>query len=92
MTTRRSEYLDFIRRLQRERRRCDSCRHTAVEVGQAKLHAHHLMPVARLGLDDPAVTDAGNALLLCNACHALFHPLKRTYDWTAAGRNRGFRL
>lgn len=91
--TRRQRYLVFVNALRAERgNRCDSCQHTAAQVGQRRLHVHHLMRVAAIGLDDPATTDAGNTLLVCNACHALMHPLKRNYNWQAAGRNRGWRL
>jgi hypothetical protein len=80
----------------RERRRrgqnCESCGHSAGVLGQTRLHLHHLMSVHILGFADPSVMDAGNVLLLCNACHALFHPGYRFYDWFRAGQGRGRRL
>ncbi|EMO43776.1 hypothetical protein LEP1GSC187_0509 [Leptospira santarosai str. ZUN179] len=50
------------------------------------------MHVARLGLDDPAIIDEGNILVLCNHCHSLFHPGSRVYNWFLAGLNRGVQL
>jgi len=90
--TLRAQYQAFIRDLLRQRPRCESCGHTAQEVGQPRLHVHHCMRVELLGVHDPATTDAGNALVLCNQCHALMHPLKRRYDelaWRGAGAERG---
>ena len=90
---RRKEYLAWLRATARDRgNRCESCGRPAVEVGQERLHLHHLMNVHKLGLADPGVMDAGNVLLLCTACHALFHPGYRFYEWGRAGQGRGRRL
>ncbi|WP_032922440.1 HNH endonuclease [Leptospira santarosai] len=87
-----SEYRSFANRIVSERLQCESCRATTEEVGQKRLHIHHLMHVARLGLDDPAIIDEGNILVLCNHCHSLFHPGSRVYNWFLAGLNRGVQL
>ena len=81
----------WTRRVRRRVGWCQSCGHTAAEVGQKRLYLHHLMTVARLGLHDPAVMDEGNVLVVCNACHALFHPALRL-DWNLAGFHRGAAL
>jgi len=83
------QYRDWLRRLVADRGRCESCGHTAAEVGQSVLHVHHLMKVAALGLADPSVMDVGNCVVLCNCCHSLFHPGYREYNWDAAGKVRG---
>ncbi|TGK12848.1 HNH endonuclease signature motif containing protein [Leptospira stimsonii] len=87
-----TEYKTFVSALVEKRGRCDSCGNTAKEVGQKKLHIHHLIHVSRLGLSDPAITDEGNVLVLCNHCHSLFHPLKREYNWFMAGVSRGVKI
>lgn len=94
--SRRKRYLDFLAAVVAARGgRCQSCGHTAEEVGEPRLRVHHLMSVAMLGPNDPATFDSGNVLVLCSSCHSSFHPLKRVYSraaWSAAGRNRGRRL
>ncbi|EMM94270.1 HNH endonuclease (plasmid) [Leptospira interrogans serovar Icterohaemorrhagiae] len=87
-----SEYKMFVNTLVGSRGKCDSCGNTATEVGQKKLHVHHLIHVVRLGLSDPAILDEGNILVLCNHCHSLFHPLKREYNWFIAGVSRGVNI
>jgi hypothetical protein len=90
--TARKAYLQFVASLTGPRARCASCGATAAQVGQARLHVHHLMHVAQLGVHDPAVMDKGNSLTVCNSCHALFHSGLRRYDlgaWQQAGRKRG---
>lgn len=84
-----AQYKAFLARIREDRPRCESCGALPAEVGQARLHAHHCMHVASLGIHDPAVFDGGNVLVLCNACHALMHPGLRRYDWDKAAGKRG---
>lgn len=89
----RTAYLAWARDVrQRRGARCESCGHKPAALGQTRLHLHHLMSVHQLGLEDPGVMDEGNVLVLCNACHSLFHPGYRFYQWQMAGQGRGRRL
>ena len=89
--TRRKSYLEFVRRIEVERQRCEACGRSASEAGQTHLHVHHLWPIARSGLTDALATAACNVLLLCNYCHGLQH-LAREYPWNVVGVSRGVRL
>lgn len=73
------------------RRVCESCGRNANEAGQRKLYCHHLQPVGTLegGLASDLATNPANLLLLCNDCHALFHPGIRRYPWAVAAGLRG---
>ena len=87
----RAQYRAFIRAMLNKHRHCQSCGNTARATGTPRLFVHHLMHVAQLGVNDPAVTDAGNTLVLCSHCHGLFHIGLRDYSqarWNEAGRTR----
>ena len=91
--TRTRIYLDFVRRVRVERgNRCECCGRTAEEARERALHPHHLLPVAKSGLDDLLATSPGNVLLLCGWCHSLQDPGYRSYDWAGAGVRRGVAL
>jgi len=88
----RAHYRAFIHAMLQRHRHCQSCGHTAHATGTRRLFIHYMMQVAQLGVHDPAVTDAGNTLVLCSHCHGLFHTGLRDYSqarWKAAGHNRG---
>lgn len=53
---------------------------------------HHLASVGSTGIASPLVSDPRNLLIVCNDCHALFHPGERAYDWTAAGAKRALAM
>jgi predicted HNH restriction endonuclease len=88
--SRAAAYLAFCADVIRERGGvCQACKRTAAEARQKALHVHHLLPVARSGVDDGLVTCKANTMVLCNWCHALQHPGRRSWPWLAIGASRG---
>jgi predicted HNH restriction endonuclease len=88
--SRTSDYKAFCAEVRIERgERCQGCGRTAAECGQKALHVHHLWPIAKSGMTDGLVTAKCNVLLVCDWCHKLQHPARRSYPWDAAGRARG---
>lgn len=84
------EYLNFCRTIREDRGgRCEFCGRTAEEACERRLSPHHILAIARTGVDDALATAAVNVFLLCGYCHKLQHPGKREWPWDAAGRRRG---
>ncbi len=85
-----AKYLSFLKMMLAKYPRCQSCGFSAQELGQVRLHVHHLLAFQSLELKemDPLMFAAGNVLVLCNSCHALHHPGLRAYDWFSAYRKR----
>jgi hypothetical protein len=85
-----AEYLKFCRGVRLERgERCEFCGRSAPEAGEKRLSPHHILPIARTGVDDPLATVRVNVFLLCGYCHKLQHPGKRSWPWDATARRRG---
>ena len=52
-------------------------------------HAHHVIPIARTGLNDELAFEPANLIILCDDCHALMHPGIRRTDWLTIRAVRG---
>jgi len=55
-------------------------------------HVHHILPCSETGIASELVYDPANLIVLCDACHALMHPLIRAPSWQGARVGRGRRL
>lgn len=76
---RRAEALEAFRRavLARAGGRCERCGAQPGSRPLERLEAHHLLPRARGGSDDPS-----NGAALCGACHRAVHE-HRAADWAS---------
>lgn len=86
-------YLDFCNAVRAERGgRCEGCGRNEQQIqatGEKRLHIHHLLPVAKSGVDDALVMARANVFLLCGWCHKMQHPGARSWPWDVAARTRG---
>src|SRR5665213_3066284 len=88
--SRTAKYRAFVHGVRVERGdRCEACGRSAVEARQTVLHVHHLWPIAKSGILDALVTCRANVLLVCDWCHAMQHPARRSWPWLAVGAARG---
>ena len=65
--------------------RCEAC-------GVPARSGHHIVSVGLAGIASELVYAPANLMILCNDCHALFHPGRRAYPWLDAARRRGVHL
>lgn len=71
-------YVLVIRKLRKERGEfCEAC-------GLPSKHGHHVIPVGVTSIHSELVFLEANILILCDDCHALMHPLIRSYAWNEA--------
>jgi hypothetical protein len=77
-------YLDVLTAIRLERGEwCECC-------GSPAHHGHHIIPVGETSIHSDLVFNPANIMIMCGACHALMHPLKRNInEWKTAQRNRG---
>lgn len=61
---------------------CEAC-------GVPARSGHHVNAVGSTGIASELVFEPGNIVLLCNDCHSLCHPLRRSYPWFDAAKRRG---
>lgn len=54
--------------------------------------AHHVNAVGITGIADALVYEPANLLMLCDHCHTLMHPGRRSYAWLTARKIRGAAL
>lgn len=62
--------------------RCEACQVPARS-------AHHIVSVGLLGIASDLVSEPANLMILCDDCHALMHPGRRSYPWLQARAARG---
>lgn len=80
--SRNAQYARLVARLRAERgNRCELC-------GSSPGHPHHICAVGITGIASDLVIEPANILLLCNDCHALMHPQKRSYPWLTLAKGR----
>lgn len=65
--------------------RCEAC-------GVPARSGHHIVSVGIAGIASELVFEPANLMILCDGCHALFHPGRRFYPWLDAARRRGVHL
>lgn len=88
--SRTAVYRAFVEAVRVERgNRCQACGRSAADARQGSLHVHHLWPIAKSGISDGLVTCRANVLLVCDYCHTLQHPARRSWPWLAVGAARG---
>lgn len=61
--------------------RCECC-------GVPARAAHHVNAVGTTGIASALVSEPSNLLVICDDCHALFHPGRRVYPWLTVGKRR----